>query len=235
MSSSYGKRVTRYGLGVRREEHIIQESVTRPIVHLIGGPPGAGKTTLGIALASRLGCSSLTIDDLRTAILGIAGPEFLPELRVIGMPDAATYFTQTQPDTMIAHALAQHSALWPAVERVVKKRIRNGLQAVLDGWHLMPGLVARANLERTCAVWIDVDEEVLRDRERSVWEFYATSRDPEQMFERFLARSLMWNDRMRSAATEFGFHLVRQDGSRSVSDLVDEVLGLPSGAGSCDL
>lgn len=151
------------------------------------------------------------------------------------MPDAATYFTGTEPDTMVTHAVAQHRALWPAVERIVRKRVRNNVPAVIDGWHLMPDLIAGADFGRTRAVWIDVDAQVLREREMAVWDFYATSPDPEQMFERFLSRSLMWNDRMRSAAIEFGFHVVRQDGSRPVEDLVGEVLGLDSGTSLGDL
>ena len=40
-------------------------------VILIGGPPGAGKTTLGRAVAARLGVVSLTIDDLFLAAKAI--------------------------------------------------------------------------------------------------------------------------------------------------------------------
>lgn len=213
----------------------MDHSVEQPTVHLIGGPPGAGKTTLGIALASRLERSSVTIDDIRTSLLGITDPSAYPELHVIGLPDPVTYFTGTDPETMVEHAIAQHRTLWPAVEAVLRKKVNHGIPAVYDGWHLMPDLVAGAALDGACAVWIDIDDEVLRARELQVWDFYQRSHDPELMLERFLARSMLWNARMRESAAKFGFHLIRQDGTRSVPDLVDEVLGLASASSLRDL
>jgi Zeta toxin len=45
--------------------------VVAPKVILVGGCPGAGKTTLGRAIAARLGYASLTIDDLLGAARAI--------------------------------------------------------------------------------------------------------------------------------------------------------------------
>ncbi len=56
---------------------------TNTKVFLIGGAPGAGKTTLGSALAARLGITSLSIDDLKTAALAITTPETHPKLHVM--------------------------------------------------------------------------------------------------------------------------------------------------------
>ena len=54
--------------------------MTQPRVFLIGGAPGAGKTTLGVALAARVGASSVTIDDLMTVARMATTPETHPDL-----------------------------------------------------------------------------------------------------------------------------------------------------------
>ncbi|MGI9665685.1 MAG: hypothetical protein ACR2N2_01105 [Acidimicrobiia bacterium] len=203
---------------------LVENTSITPTVFLIGGSPGAGKTTLGVALARRIGCPSLTIDDLRTGMLGISDPTEYPELHVIGRPDAITYFTTTSPDQMIEDADAQHTALWPAVRAIIRKRAHNREALVIDGWHLMPELVAADTDNGVHASWLDVDHDVLAERERDVWDFYAQSSDPDAMYRNFLARSVRWNDRTATAARRFGFHVMRQDGTASASDLVAEIL-----------
>ncbi|HIF73207.1 MAG TPA: hypothetical protein EYQ61_11720 [Dehalococcoidia bacterium] len=85
-----------------------------PAVGLIGGAPGAGKTTLGRALGSRLEGISHTIDDLAVAAKAITTPETHPGLHVMtravtGM-NSVDYFTASSVDKLIADATLQHEA-----------------------------------------------------------------------------------------------------------------------------
>lgn len=200
--------------------------MNQPSIYLIGGPPGAGKSTLGISLATRLTCSYLTIDDLRTSLIAVTDPSLHPDLHVIGLPDPWTYFTDTDPTAMIDHAFAQHTALWPGIERVIRKRAGNHQSAVIEGWHLLPDLVANVESKAAHPIWIDVDHSVLEERERKVWDFYARSRDPELMLRNFLARSTRWNDLMRNSAAEHGYPTITQDGTITVDDMVERVLDI---------
>jgi 2-phosphoglycerate kinase len=194
------------------------------IVYLIGGPPGGGKTTLGRQLARRLDLPSVTIDDFRTAILAVTSPDSHPDLHWVGMPNAVDYFTNREPDQMIRDALAQHVALWPAVERVIVKRLRGGAGCVIDGWHLLPRDVSSIAERNLVPVWLDVDADVLEERERLVWDFYAESPNPKLMFANFMARSLRWNELVCDQARDLGLRVMSQDGSKSPDDLCDEVL-----------
>ncbi|MEN8238543.1 MAG: AAA family ATPase [Actinomycetota bacterium] len=193
-------------------------------VFLVGGAPGAGKTTLGRELGRSLDFASITIDDIRTAMLGVTSPATHPDLHRVGLPDAVEYFTQRTPDELITDAIDQHTALWPGVERVIRRRMRSGPGIVIDGWHLLPAQVARLDMGSITPAWLDVDSAVLESRERAVWDFYARSHDPDRMFSNFLERSVRWNDYIRNEALSHGQLVIHQDGSRSPEDLRDEIL-----------
>jgi uridine kinase len=82
-------------------------------VILIGGAPGTGKTTLGSALAVRLGTTSLSIDDLLTAAMAVTTPESHPGLHFKKGVPFQEYFTnssleqlkKTPPHNMRRHGL----------------------------------------------------------------------------------------------------------------------------------
>jgi 2-phosphoglycerate kinase len=167
---------------------------------------------------------TLTIDDLRTAILGVTSKETRPDLHRVGMPNHIKYFTRTDPDQMIEDALAQHRAMWPAILRVIRKRSHSRHGYVIDGWHLLPTEVSRIADGNVRPVWLDVDARVLEQRERAIWDFYAPSPEPERMFAHFLERSVRWNDLVCNQARVLGLHVISQDGSKSPEDLCSEIL-----------
>lgn len=197
--------------------------ITYP-VYLIGGAPGAGKTTLGRALADRLGAVSLTVDDLVTAMQGVERGQEHSDLHRIGRHPHVEYFTETPLIELQADAEALHAAAWPGVSRVIGKRAKYGPAYVLDGWGFEADRIGDLGVPTVRAVWIDIDRDVLEGRERDVWPFYEQSHDPERMLASFLARSFWWNDRVVSRARTLGLPVLVQDGTQSVEDLCDEVL-----------
>ena len=120
---------------------------TNTIVFLIGGAPGAGKTTLGSALAARLGISSLSIDDLKRAAQAITTPETHPKLHIMNKVPSLEYYTNTSVDQLKADATMQHEAVWPMVKQVVRAHARSGSPIVIDGWYLRPNWVAQLKLK----------------------------------------------------------------------------------------
>lgn len=195
----------------------------KPKVILIGGAPGAGKTTLATALVARLGMTSLSIDDLKTAAQAITTPQTHPKLHVMSRAPAVEYFTNSTIEQLKAEATQQHEAVWPMVERVVGAHATWGSPIVIDGWHLRPSWVAQLNQKNVWSGWIVTTAEVLRAREKKL-AWYQESTHPDRMLENFLARSLWYNDLIREQARQQGMTILPQSGNMSVEQLCDLVI-----------
>jgi len=129
--------------------------MTEPQVILIGGAPGVGKTTLGRALASKLDCASITIDDLMTVAQTVTTPDSHPGLHVMRRRPSVEYFTTSSIDELKADATMQHDASWTFVrELVVKHAVRVPSPMVIDGWHLRLATVARMDVPHVWSCWI---------------------------------------------------------------------------------
>jgi 2-phosphoglycerate kinase len=193
-------------------------------VILIGGTPGAGKTTLCLAVARRLGISSMSFDDLHAGIRGLTSPESHPDLHRTGRGHHVEYFTTTPGPSLVEDALIETAAMWPGMERMILRRANVGPDAVIDSWMLRPSLVATLHKPNVRAVWIHVDPDVLVERERRNTEFLRGSQDPDRMFENFIHRSLEWNELMAAEAHAEGMPLLVQDGTIDIGTSVEQVL-----------
>ena len=193
-------------------------------VILIGGAPGAGKTTLGSALAVKLGVNSLTIDDLVTAVIAVTTPETHPGIHALRKGPHTEYFTNSTVDELIADATLRHEATWPMVARLIQKYTYLKRGIVIDGWHIRPEWVAQLQLPNVWAGWLVIDPTVLEARERKNDEFLEGSADPERMFANFMGRSLWYNNLMKAQADALRINVLYQDGTKSVDDLCQLVL-----------
>src|SRR5215467_5395687 len=126
-------------------------------VVVVGGAPGAGKTTLAGAIARRLGCAATRMDDLHTTAVAITTPVSHPNLHSMRRVPAHEYFTRSSVDALIADSVAQDAALWPAIEAVICRHATLGPAIVLDGWFVTPRRMAELNLSAVFAVWLVLD------------------------------------------------------------------------------
>lgn len=195
-------------------------------VLLIGGPPGAGKTTLARVVAARLGFLSTTVDDLVTAVRLVTDARSQPDLHRTGGVGSLEYFTTGPPERLVRDALALEQAMWPILRHVIQRHEDDIGPIVMDWWLFDPDLVDGMSSRAIVSVWLHIDPASLDRRERSLTGFRSGSIDPARMHANFMHRSLWRNELIRERATALGLNLIHQPGERTVDDLADEALRL---------
>jgi 2-phosphoglycerate kinase len=193
-------------------------------VILIGGAPGAGKTTTGRALAQALGGHSVSMDDLVGAASVVTSAESQPGLHFMGGQNHLAYFTESTPEQLQVDADALHEAALPIFARTVRRYSQGDTLLVVDSWHIRPEAVATLKLDYLWAGWIIATPDLLEARERAIFDFYAQSSDPERMLRNFLSRSFWYNDLLREQASRLGLPMLEQDGTVSVDTMVEKVI-----------
>jgi len=118
----------------------------RPVIVIIGGATGTGKSTLATELAYRLGISRITSTDVvRQVMRAFFSPALMPSLHYssfeagggmkMPMPDP------DQGDRALYGFIQQAEQVAVGVVAVVERAVLEGLSTVVEGVHLVPGLV----------------------------------------------------------------------------------------------
>ena len=199
-------------------------------VILVGGPPGAGKTTLARSIPGRIGFASTTVDDLVTTARLTTSPQTHPALHAMAGVGHLQYFTAGPPERLIADAEHLSETMWPIIDRIVQRHISSNNPVVLDWWLFSPRAVSHVADPHVGSLWLNIDPDALDRREWATTEFREGSADPERMHANFMERSRWRNELVAAQAAEFGLPLLHQPGDTSVEDLTDAAIGLLRGA-----
>ncbi|MGN6378487.1 MAG: ATP cone domain-containing protein [Gaiellales bacterium] len=119
----------------------------RPLVLLIGGATGTGKSSLATEIAYRLGISRITSTDAVRQVMRTAfAAELLPALHYssfeagdglkIPMPDPDA------ADRALYGFIQQAEQVAVGANAIIDRAVMEGLSTVVEGVHLVPGLVA---------------------------------------------------------------------------------------------
>jgi 2-phosphoglycerate kinase len=119
----------------------------KPLVLLIGGATGTGKSSLATELAYRLGISRITSTDaVRQVMRAAFAAELLPALHYssfeagdglkIPMPDPDA------ADRALYGFIQQAEQVAVGANAIIERAVMEGLSTVVEGVHLVPGLVA---------------------------------------------------------------------------------------------
>lgn len=124
----------------RRFKHL-----DRPVVVLIGGGTGSGKTTLGVELAHRLDVTRLMSTDAIREILRLyAGEGETPELMHSSFDAWRSLYPGVRTPTeaqVVAGFEAQSRRVAVGVDAAIRRTIKEGANLILDGVHVVPDLL----------------------------------------------------------------------------------------------
>jgi 2-phosphoglycerate kinase len=111
-----------------------------PIVILVGGATGTGKSTVATEIAYRLGITRVTSTDfVRQTMRAFFSHEFMPSIHYSsfeagdGVPDA--------DDPLVTGFLDQSRNVLVGVRASLERALHEGWSMVLEGVHLVPGLL----------------------------------------------------------------------------------------------
>jgi 2-phosphoglycerate kinase len=126
----------------------------RPLVVLLGGVTGVGKSTVATQLAGRLGfVHVIATDQVRQVVRAFFSHEFLPSVHHSSFDVARALSSLPEDDqATVAGFLRQVHDIAPGVDALVERAISDRTPMVLEGVHLLPDLPSPALLARATAV-----------------------------------------------------------------------------------
>ena len=117
---------------------------TIPLIVLIGGGTGVGKTTVGVALANLLRVSRVaSTDEIRQVMRLMISSDLMPELQVSSYAawEAIPVPADEAPDPVIYGFREQAARVSVGVRATIARAIDENVSLIVDGVHLMPDLL----------------------------------------------------------------------------------------------
>lgn len=139
-------------------------NIDRPIIVLIGGTTGVGKSTIATAIAHRLGITHVVAtDSLREVMRAVLSKDLVPSLHESSFMAWKAVNRSIEKDPLINGFVEQVKIVSVGIRAVVDRAIREGQNVVIEGVHVVPGFVNSSICERAFIVpmIIAVDDEDL--------------------------------------------------------------------------
>jgi len=141
------------------------QSLDVPIVVLIGGSTGTGKSTVAAEVGHRLGITRVASTDfIRQTMRAFFSREFMPTIHYSSFEAGQAVDGDVTGDPTIVGFVDQCRHVCVGVEAAMERALAEGWSMVLEGVHLVPGLI-RADLPGAVIAHVIVeieDEDVHR-------------------------------------------------------------------------
>ena len=115
-----------------------------PLIILIGGATGTGKSTVAAEVAYRLGITRVTSTDfVRQTMRALFTPEFLPAIHYSSFDAGRALPTaqEEEVDPLLHGFLEQTRHVLVGVQAAIDRSLEEGWSMVIEGVHLVPGMI----------------------------------------------------------------------------------------------
>jgi 2-phosphoglycerate kinase len=120
------------------------QETSKPLILLLGGAAGVGKSALAQSVATRLGITRVySTDAIRQVMRIMLSKELMPEIHAssydayLSLPERRA----TSPDPVIDGFVAQASAVTVGVRAMIERAIEENTSMIMEGVSIVPGLV----------------------------------------------------------------------------------------------
>ena len=128
-----------------------------PLIVLIGGSTGTGKSTVAAEVAHRLGITRVASTDfIRQTMRAFFSPEFMPTIHYSSFEAGAAIDADVTGDPTVVGFVDQCRHVCVGVDAAMQRSLTEGWSMVLEGVHLVPGIVA-SQLEGALVVHVVVE------------------------------------------------------------------------------
>ncbi len=233
----------RFGDASARRYHqwrVFQNEDDRPLILLLGGASGVGKSSLALEVARRLSIGRvMSTDSIRDVMRVMVSNDLVPTLHVSSFEAHSRLVSEVSEggDPVVEGFLEQSRTVAVGVRAVIERAIAEGTNTALDGVSLVPGLFNLADWQDRAHVFFlvaaDEDRESLhghliaraegpgsRASDRYMQNFKEILRIQEDLLERAEARGIPVVDvqDLESAAQQVVSYVVDQLGERLAAE-----------------
>jgi 2-phosphoglycerate kinase len=163
-------------------------SLDRPLVVLLGGVTGVGKSTIATLLANRLGITRvMATDQVRQVVRAFFSREFMPAVHHSSFDVAQqSSIAEGNGDGTVEGFLRQVEDIAPGIDALVERAVSEGSRIVIEGVHVLPDVPSARMRERAITVQALL---AVRDEQAHRAHFYMRGlqvpRPPERYLEAF--------------------------------------------------
>lgn len=177
----------RYARNLERWRAI--EALKIPVVILIGGTTGVGKSTLATQLATRLGIVRVVATDaIREVMRALFSHELMPTLHASSFEAGSALREPPSKDEVVVGFREQTAAVAVGVQALVERASMEGTHLIVEGAHVVPGfLELDAWQERILAVpvVVTIEEDAVHRSHFAARAFEHVGRPAQRYLDRF--------------------------------------------------
>ncbi|HWH43525.1 MAG TPA: hypothetical protein VNT32_02215 [Thermoleophilaceae bacterium] len=160
------------------------ERLDRPLIVMLGGTTGVGKSTLATMLASRMGINRMIATDvIRQVLRAFFSHEFMPAVHYSAYDAGKAVDQGPGGDTDLVGFLSQARSVGTGVQAIVQRAARERTPMIVEGVHLIPGMIEPELRNRIVLI-----EAVLTVEDEELHRGHFSMRGPLRPAERYLGR-----------------------------------------------